>query len=120
MPLQVVFRPQAEAEVSEACQWYETLRAGLGREFVRAVDSLVRRIATNPATFPWCTMKPGEPCYPAFPTLSISESRKMPSRYWPFTAANIPLIGNAARNCMGFTVFCGTRDLGLVAIEAGQ
>ena len=107
MALQVVFRPQAEAEVSEACQWYETRRAGLGREFVRAVDSLVRRIATNPSTFPCVHNETRRLCYPAFPTLSISGSQKMRSQYWPFTAANIPLIGNAARNCMGFTVFAG-------------
>lgn len=51
MAHQVVFRPQAEDEVLEVRQWYESRRTGLGREFGEAVDGLVARIAANPLAF---------------------------------------------------------------------
>ena len=52
MALAIVFRPQAEDELLEVRQWYEARRAGLGREFGEAVDSLINRIAANPLAFP--------------------------------------------------------------------
>jgi plasmid stabilization system protein ParE len=48
----VVFRPEAEAEVLEARQWYESRSEGLGRRFAGAVDALVTRIVANPLAFP--------------------------------------------------------------------
>jgi len=48
----VRFRPQAEAEVLEARNWYEERRQGLGAEFAAVVDGLVGRIAENPLAFP--------------------------------------------------------------------
>lgn len=48
----VVFRPEAEAEVLEARQWYESRNEGLGRRFAEAVDALVTRIVSNPFAFP--------------------------------------------------------------------
>lgn len=48
----VVFRPQAEGEVLEVRQWYESRRVGLGREFGEAVDALVARMVANPLAFP--------------------------------------------------------------------
>jgi hypothetical protein len=48
----VVFRPEAEAEVLEARQWYESRSEGLGRRFAAAVDALVTRIVSNPLAFP--------------------------------------------------------------------
>jgi len=47
----VVFRPQAEDEVLEAKQWYESRSAGLGERFAAAVDLLVDRVAENPFAF---------------------------------------------------------------------
>lgn len=52
MSRRVVFRPQAEDEALEIHRWYESRRAGLGREFARAVDRLVARMADNPVAFP--------------------------------------------------------------------
>ena len=48
----VVFRPEAEGEVLEARQWYESRSEGLGRRFAAAVDALVTRIVANPLAFP--------------------------------------------------------------------
>jgi plasmid stabilization system protein ParE len=48
----VVFPPEAEGEVLEARQWYESRSEGLGRRFAAAVDALVTRIVANPLAFP--------------------------------------------------------------------
>ena len=52
MGRRVVFRPQAEDEVLEVRQWYESRRPGLGQEFGQALDVLVTRIADSPLAFP--------------------------------------------------------------------
>ena len=49
---QVVFRPQAEDEVLEVRQWYESRRHGLGQDFGQALDVVVTRIAERPLAFP--------------------------------------------------------------------
>ncbi len=48
MSLPVVTRPAAATEIETAYRWYEKERAGLGFEFLEAVDKLVRTIAENP------------------------------------------------------------------------
>jgi len=52
MTRQVLFRPEADAEVAEASQWYEQRRSGLGGEFAAAVAEVVSRIVENPLVFP--------------------------------------------------------------------
>ena len=47
----MVFRPEAEDEVLEAREWYETRRSGLGKEFGQAVDEMVRRIIEHPQAY---------------------------------------------------------------------
>jgi plasmid stabilization system protein ParE len=47
----VVFRPEAEDEVLEARDWYETRRLGLGKEFARAIDETISRIVENPLMY---------------------------------------------------------------------
>ena len=51
MTRQVVFRPEAEDEVLEAREWYETRRSGLGKEFAQAVDEIVSRIVDHPLAY---------------------------------------------------------------------
>jgi plasmid stabilization system protein ParE len=48
----VVFRPQAEEEACAARRWYEEQKPGLGARFADAIDETLRRIASNPSTFP--------------------------------------------------------------------
>ncbi|MDP2321516.1 MAG: type II toxin-antitoxin system RelE/ParE family toxin [Acidobacteriota bacterium] len=51
MPREVVFRPQAEDDALAVHAWYESRRAGLGREFGQAVEALISRIVENPFSF---------------------------------------------------------------------
>lgn len=39
MSLRVIVRDEAEADIAEAALWYERRCAGLGEEFVHAVDA---------------------------------------------------------------------------------
>ena len=51
MAREVVFRPEAEDDALEVRAWYESRRAGLGREFGQALDDLVARISDNPSLY---------------------------------------------------------------------
>ena len=51
MARRIVFRPEAEDDVLEVRQWYESRRPGLGKEFGQAVDALMTRIVANPFLF---------------------------------------------------------------------
>ena len=44
-------QPEAQAEIQEAYQWYEEKSAGLGAEFVRAVDACLSAIEGNPLAY---------------------------------------------------------------------
>jgi toxin ParE1/3/4 len=41
-------RPEAEAEIAEASDWYDRASSGLGAEFIRAVDNALTAIQQNP------------------------------------------------------------------------
>ena len=51
MSLPVTTRPAAAAEIERAYRWYEKERAGLGSEFLEAVEKMVKVIAANPERF---------------------------------------------------------------------
>jgi plasmid stabilization system protein ParE len=48
MSRKFVFRPQAEAELTAAIDWYESRGKGLGAEFMRAIDATLAMIRRNP------------------------------------------------------------------------
>ena len=48
----VIFKPEAEAELAEAYDWYEARDKGLGAELVRCVESCVRGIQRHPEMYP--------------------------------------------------------------------
>jgi plasmid stabilization system protein ParE len=50
--LRVIVRDEAEADIAEAAIWYERQSAGLGAEFVTAVDKCFAVIAQHPEAFP--------------------------------------------------------------------
>lgn len=52
MSLRVITRDEAEADIAEAAIWYERRCAGLGAEFIRAVDACFQLIANQPEVFP--------------------------------------------------------------------
>jgi plasmid stabilization system protein ParE len=48
LTLSVRISEEADAEMVEAARWYETHRAGLGSDFLDAVDTAVTRLAEAP------------------------------------------------------------------------
>ena len=52
MSRELIIRPEAEADLAEAFEWYETHVPGLGSEFIRTVDSLFNSIIRNPQAYP--------------------------------------------------------------------
>jgi len=48
----LLLRPQAEAELLNARDWYEAQRPGLGRAFAAEVDMVFARIVEAPLTYP--------------------------------------------------------------------
>ena len=48
----LIIRPEAEAELAEAFDWYEARAPGLGFEFIRSVDSIFNSITRNPLAYP--------------------------------------------------------------------
>ncbi len=48
MRLSLIIRPEAEADLAEAKDWYERQRQGLGLEFVLSVEEALDRIRRMP------------------------------------------------------------------------
>lgn len=48
MNWQVVARPQAENDIVETADWYDTQRAGLGAEFIEEILSVFDALEGNP------------------------------------------------------------------------
>ena len=52
MALNVVFRPEASAEVLETKSWYEGRAGGLGGRFIDDLEVVLARVVERPASFP--------------------------------------------------------------------
>jgi plasmid stabilization system protein ParE len=52
MAARVVFAPEAEFDIAEACAWYESRRIGLGEEFLTSVDACLETISRRPEMCP--------------------------------------------------------------------
>ena len=52
MTRELVVRPEAETEISEAFEWYEARVSGLGSDFLLSVDAALHAILRNPQRFP--------------------------------------------------------------------
>jgi toxin ParE1/3/4 len=52
MSLPLVFRPVAQAEFDGAAAWYESLKPGLGGNFVAEVQQVLDNIASQPDRYP--------------------------------------------------------------------
>lgn len=48
MVAELILAPEAEQDISEAYDWYEKRRPGLGEEFLSCVDACVQRICRSP------------------------------------------------------------------------
>lgn len=51
MSLPIVWRPEAEADLLAARDWYEWQRSGLGEEFADAVETMLARIEAMPELY---------------------------------------------------------------------
>lgn len=49
MAVELIFAPEVEQDLSEAYNWYQERRAGLGEEFLTCVDACIQNICRNPA-----------------------------------------------------------------------
>lgn len=48
---QIIVRPEAEAEVQQAFDWYEAQSEGLGLEFLRAIEACLAGLIRNPLAY---------------------------------------------------------------------
>lgn len=52
MNYEVLLRPEAEADITEAYRWYEKQDEGLGEEFLRSVDACFAAVQRTPTAYP--------------------------------------------------------------------
>jgi len=50
--LRLIVRPDAEADIAAAYDWYEEQREGLGREFLEEVSVAIDAVQAEPLRFP--------------------------------------------------------------------
>jgi plasmid stabilization system protein ParE len=51
MTFKLIIAPEAEADLAEAFQWYESQRSGLGDEFLRAAEARLAEVQRRPESF---------------------------------------------------------------------
>ncbi len=51
MSYSLIIRPEAELDIQDAFEWYESQSSGLGSEFVRTVDTCLSGIGRNPLAY---------------------------------------------------------------------
>ena len=51
MNYQLLIRPEAEHDITQAFEWYDARKPGLGFEFIAAVDEALSTIQQNPLAF---------------------------------------------------------------------
>ena len=49
--MELIFRPAAENDISNAYEWYEKRQAKLGKAFILEVERLLARIKQNPELY---------------------------------------------------------------------
>lgn len=76
------FEPEAVAELQEAAEWYDSRGAGLGHDFLDAVDVVLERVVRWPAS---ASVVPG-----VRPQLGV---RRAPVPRFPYHVVYIPLPG---------------------------
>jgi plasmid stabilization system protein ParE len=64
----VIFTAEADDDVVESYDWYESREPGLGEEFLRSIEACIRGIQRYPEMYP----------------IAIDEFRRAPIRRFPF------------------------------------
>lgn len=52
MSLELIIRPEAEADIAEAFDWYEARVSGLGSQFLLVLDAVFSSILRDPNVYP--------------------------------------------------------------------
>jgi plasmid stabilization system protein ParE len=52
MAAELIFTPEAAQDISEAYDWYEERRSGLGEEFLSRLDACLQSVLRNPEMYP--------------------------------------------------------------------
>lgn len=50
--MRLIVRPDAEADIAAAYDWYEEQREGLGKEFLEEISVSIEAVETDPRRFP--------------------------------------------------------------------
>ncbi len=94
MSLPVTLRPQVEAELLDAADWYDAQRVGLGEQLLICVEAAIARVARSPEScervhgevrralvrrFPYCVYYKVEG--EALLVLAVGHERRKPG-YW--------------------------------------
>jgi toxin ParE1/3/4 len=51
MAADLILAPEAEQDITEAYDWYEQRRSGLGEDFLGCVDACIQRVRRSPDLF---------------------------------------------------------------------
>ena len=65
--MNLLVRPEAEADLSEAFSWYEGEREGLGHEFLARVGQQLGRVIDSPLSYPSVYRSVRRSLLPQFP-----------------------------------------------------
>lgn len=65
---QVIYTPEADDEVAESYDWYQSCEPGLGEEFLRCIEACLLTIQRHPHLFP----------------VALDEFRRAPIRRFPY------------------------------------
>jgi plasmid stabilization system protein ParE len=65
---QITFTPEADDDVAESYDWYESREPGLGEDFLRCIEACLQTIQRYPQIFP----------------VAVDEFRHAPIRRFPF------------------------------------
>ena len=69
MTRRIVFRPEVEAELAEAVDWYEMRGQGLGAELLRSLDAVIAQVQRRPTLYPIVFSSARAQCCGGFPTV---------------------------------------------------
>lgn len=86
----IIYAPEADDDVAEAYNWYESREPGLGEDFLRCVEVCLLVIQRHPHAFP----------------LTVDEFRHAPIRRFPFEIFYEP----TAEAIIVYAVFHGSQD----------
>lgn len=48
----VIFTPEADDDVAQSCDWYESREPGLGEDFLRCIEACIHGVQRHPEIYP--------------------------------------------------------------------